>query len=60
MLRSIIIGFAIAASLQLGVRTAPPAPELASTAQNLCWSQLQSDGAALVRIVADGLAHLTR
>jgi hypothetical protein len=60
MLRSIIIGFAIAAILQLGVRTASPAPDLAVAAQSLNWTQLQCDGAALVRLFADGYNSLTR
>jgi hypothetical protein len=60
MLRSIIIGFAVAALLQVGVRTASPAPDLAAVAQNLNWAQLQCDGAAFVRLVVDGYATLTR
>ena len=60
MLRSIIIGFAVAALLQVGVRTASPAPDLAVVAQNLNWTQLQCDGAVFVRLIADGYATLMR
>jgi hypothetical protein len=59
MLRSIIIGFAVAALLQAGVRTASSAPDRAVMAHTLNWTQLQSDGATFVRLVADGYTYLT-
>ena len=60
MLRSIIIGFAIAALLQVGVRSGSPAPDLAAVAQHLTWAQVQSDSAAFLRLVVEGCRTLTR
>jgi hypothetical protein len=60
MLRSIIIGFAVATLLQVGGRTTSPAPDLAVVAQDLNRAQLQHDGVAFVRLIAEGYTTLMR
>lgn len=52
MLRSMIIGLAIAALLQVGVHVAPPtAASLAAAARQIDWIQLQSN--ALLHLISD-------
>lgn len=58
MLRSMIIGIAIAAMLQVGTRTIAPDQHLTFAAQRIDWVQVQTN--ALGRILCDGYTWLTR
>jgi len=60
MLRSILIGFALAALLQVGVHTASPAANLTSTAQGGDWSKLECSAAVLINFVTHGFTARTR
>jgi hypothetical protein len=57
MLRSIVIGFAVAALLQIGVRSAAPAPDLAYLTT---WSQIECEAAAFTGALVDGVTSLVR
>ncbi len=57
MLRSMIIGLAIAALLQVGARTLAPTDSV-SLARQIDWVQVQSK--ALSRLACDGFTLLTR
>lgn len=58
MLRSMIIGLAIAAVLQCGARTVASTHGVALAAQRIDWVQTQSE--ALAHLIADGYTLLTR
>jgi hypothetical protein len=58
MLRSILIGFALAALLQVGVNTAPHT--LASTSLGGSWASMECSAAALVRFVTHSFTAQAR
>jgi hypothetical protein len=57
MLRSMIIGLAVAALLQLGARTVAATNGVA-LAQQIDWVEIQSN--ALAHLICDGHTFLTR
>ena len=58
MLRSMIIGLAIAAILQIGGYCVAPANGLSLAAQRIDWVQIQTK--ALERLIGNGFTSLTR
>ena len=58
MLRSMIIGLAIAAILQIGGYCIAPANSLALAAQRIDWVQVQTN--ALAHLIDKGFTSLTR
>ena len=58
MLRSMIIGLAIAALLQCGARSVASAHGVELAARKIDWVQIQSE--ALKHLLADGYTLLTR
>jgi len=58
MLRSMILGLAIASLLQVGARTFAPAQTLSLAAQRIDWVTMQAE--AVDRLVCQGYKLLTR
>lgn len=58
MLRSMIIGLAIAAVLQIGCQSLSPVEGVTLAAKRIDWVQVQTD--ALARLVGTGFTSLTR
>jgi hypothetical protein len=58
MLRSMIIGLAVAALLQVGVHYLSPAGSVALAAKRIDWVQVQTN--ALAHLIGNGFTSLTR